>query len=322
MAEDARTPAWRGVVATFLLTLVAGVIGGVATIAITQKRPRLTYDVTTNQTFSGQLERMGIMSVRVANEGAKEVEDVVCRLRVADVHIVDYKVDSLPPGSMVSRPESTLITAAIPFVNPHEEVTLSVLYTPPSGRAVAPDIEVRGKGLSALRAASPRDAATGARPGDPRPDLLVLATAMVAALSASTGMLSKYFSSRHSDDQRDVTAYVLGLHGFATEATSVRQSGRPQSYWSISDYFTEQILRSGDPAMCGRAQTALDNLLEYASMASPSRALVHLNCARLALAAGDRIDAVWHVGQAERLGRRLVTARLKHLPELARATAT
>jgi hypothetical protein len=96
---------------------------------------------------------------------------------------------------------------------------------------------------------------------------------------------------RHSDDQRDVMAYVLGRFGLQEPAERIRYITRSITYWSASDALTEELLTKGDATEMKAGAEALTFLLEYARVAPGSQPIVSVNIARLALRVGDEARA-------------------------------
>ena len=116
----------------------------------------------------------------------------------------------------------------------------------------------------------------------------------------------------HSDDQRDVVAYVLGANEFRKEAEDLRHSVRRLSYWSIVDELTERWLNTDDSEVMTRGVAVLDQLLAYASMQPSSRDLVRFNIARLLLRLGDSDRLKREIANLPTSKSALVSRRLRH----------
>ena len=74
---------------------------------------------------------------------------------------------------------------------------------------------------------------------------------------------------------------------FVREAQELRATSRTVTYWATADDLTERWLKSGDKDVIQRGLAALETLLEYAQIATPSQWLIRTAMARLAVATGD-----------------------------------
>lgn len=318
---------WGLIVLTGIVSLVVGIIGGVAVKYFTEKSGQLTYDVTALQVFPSQTKKIGIIAVRVSNTGKKEVEDVHCRVTLEDAEITEA---ALSPAMVPVLQSPKFAEFTIPFLNPAESVSLQLLVQPTSDGLKAPQVDLRGKGTVG-------QVKTAAAAGLPPSVLGIVAAAFSAILAMST-ILRLWFRRRselipdqkpvravHSDDQRDILAFILGASDFHEDAAAIRNATRKRSYWSICDELTEKWLATKDLSIMERGIVALERCLDYAAIADSSKRLVQLDIARLALGKGDAELAIRHMKCARKEGDEVVEKRIafdEALQELAKDQAT
>jgi|SRR5438876_4412698 len=287
MAEDtSRGGRYLIVIVTGLISLGVGVGSGLLLDYLRSAPASLTYAITTSEAFAGQQARIGIVGVRIANPGRREAEGVRCSITVSGASIREHRIVGIPVADRTVRASDRELELATAFLNPGETVSLVLLLALDGEVLPRPVIDLRGKGIVGREE-------TAAVSAVPRPrEILQLSVSALAALStvlmAILVVIPRLgFRKRHSDDQRDVLAYVLGLNGFVREAQELRATSRTVTYWATADDLTERWLKSGDKDVIQRGLAALETLLEYAQIATPSQWLIRTAMARLAVATGD-----------------------------------
>jgi len=288
------------------ISLVVGVGSGFLVNWLSEKRLLLTYDITAIQAFPGQQERIGIVAVRVANGGQKELESIDGTILFTDAVVKEVSLQGLTPNAATQQKRADGVDFRVPFLNAGEQFSVQVLVTPKQQDLQSPSVSLRAKGTVG-RAEAKGESKHGKSIRD---ELFQLIAAIGAALVAGAltvvlrlkgrvSPLDMMIGFGPSDDQRDVFAYVLGLDGFLEEAQLVRHWPRDWSYWSISDFLTERWLsNAGDKERLTKGRTVFEHLLQYAQFAKSSSRILHLNSARLAMALGDTEAARIHVQAA------------------------
>lgn len=290
-----------------VISLVVGVASGYLVNWISEKRLLLTYDITAIQAFPGQQERIGIVAVRVANGGQKELENIDGTIVFADAEVKDISLQGLTPNAVTQQKRVDSVEFRVPFLNAGEQFSVQILVTPKQPSLQSPTVNLRAKGTvgrAEAKGESKQDRSV-------RDELFPLIAAAVATLIAAALTVILRLGGRtsaldvllrrsgYSDDQRDVFAYILGLDGFVEEAQHIRHWPREWSYWSISDYLTERwLFNAGDKECLAKGRAVFERLLQYAQVADSSVHILHLNAARLAIALGDTEAARAHVQAA------------------------
>lgn len=287
----------RTILLTGLVSLVVGVGSGLLIKYITEKRPKLTYDITTQEVFPGQQNSIGIFAVRIANDGKQEIEQLLCHLQFPEGEITDRSVSGIPDSARNVTGSTRDIEVTVPFLNPGEQFSVHALLAKVSPPLTRPLIDVRGKGALGTEAEPDKDS------GRPATGFLAVAsTALVTLLTVMlmlTRILQRRLGSReafkevlnptsHHGDQRDVVAFALETKGLPDDAQAIREWPRDLTYWAASDLLCSRWLRGDDRERLRKGLDALDLLVGYASIADDSRRIVSLNMTKLALALEDR----------------------------------
>lgn len=310
MAEEVvTTRSYGGLVLAGLVSLAVGVGGGVLVNRITERRPALEYDLIASAEFEGETQQIAIVALEISNPEDKEVERLSASMTLGEMKLREAKIVGLEPTAYKYSVKDGVFHLDAPFLNPRESFSVQLLLSSPTSDLSLPEVSVRGKGVTGVpeSAASPESAldeilpASGAAFG-------ALLSAMLIYLRRRTPKL--FFTRSHRDDQRDVLAYVLGMHGFDEHAQLTRNSQRRLSYWAEADRLTESVLSEGDEERIRNAITCLQDLLDYAWILDTYRMLIHVDIARLAAAIGDNALARDYLKRARRRGHKVIEKRI------------
>lgn len=319
--EGTAGPRYLAILLTGVVSLAVGVGSGLLLKFLTEARPALRYTIASSEQFTGRESRIGIIALQVTNPGKREVEDVTCRIRVPGARVTEHRVSGIAPSAWTAETSGGGINLHAAYLNPGESFTLSLLLSLDTDLG-DPSVELRGRGVRG-------QAADGPDPSKRRPVefFATAASALGAVLSMFAFFLLRYRSSfilggRHSGDQRDVMAYVLGRFGLHEPAERIRYLTRSLTYWSASDGLTDQWLAKGAANEIKAGAEALTYLLEYASMAASSQGIVHVNIARLALRAGDQAIAREALSAALKKDEPLIRKRIQGDATLSRLHKT
>lgn len=242
--------------------------------------------------FVGEKESIGVLVLNVSNPAQRDVESVTCTLSLGSLELREPKIIGLQPGaySQIAK-EGGVFEVDIPYLNPEEAFSVQLLVASKKPEFRIPKPIVRAKGIVGVdRATRPKQT--------PFEDILILVVppAFTAALVGVTiifrsRMQRIFFTKKHSDDQRDIVAFVQEMHGFHKEAQWARSSARHLTYWSEADRLTELVLRDADSERIRKAIKCLEYLLDYADIDEGSQLLIHFDLARLAIAVRTRRPA-------------------------------
>lgn len=278
------------IVLTGLVSLVVGVGSGLLINYFTEKQSKLTYDVTTQEVFSGQQNNIGIFALRIVNDGKKEIEQVTCHLWFPEGKLTERRVAGIPDSARSVGGSEKEIEVTVPFLNPGEQFSIQALLSEVRQPLARPSIEIRGKGVLGAEVSS-----QGSSQQDKDKTLLAVSVAVVTLGTAFVFFFGSYSkkkkektgSDRHlvsHGDQGDIIAFVLESKSLDDDARAIRERPQDVSYWAASDALCKKWLQAADDGRIRKGIEALDLLTDYARMKDGSQRIVFLNMSRLALA--------------------------------------
>lgn len=319
MSESSeRRTNYGAILLTGFVSLLVGVGSGWTINFITEKRMSLEYELTSLEVFEGSQEQLGIVAVRITNTGKREIEQFHCQIVLPDAEIREVRHEGLPAETLDAKTQGNRLVVTSPFLNPEETFALQLLVEPVASTLASPEIEMRGKGV----VGHPR--AVSSLEGSRKPTLELLATALATMFTALAMAMTLRHRLRRTGapfpggrgEQRDDFAFLLELNGFAQQARELRLMADNQSYWALSDAFATTVLASTDVRDAAqRGVRVLKQLLELHSIAARSAAIIRLNMARLALAAGETSEAETIVSDELASGHKEAKARIQLIPE-------
>lgn len=307
MTNSSSTNIAKTLVFPAILSLIVSVAGGIAVFRATDKKAGLNYNVDTSAVFTGQTKNISIVNVMVSNPEQKEVEDVRVVIPIEKTQLTEYKVVGIQSSAYSQSSDAKQIEIKVPYLNPRESFSIQVLLSPNSSNfSLSNDkVIVREKGVeTSLSSVNQGNKFSEVLP------LFVGALLSLVVLSITRFFPSLLYTSKHSDDQRDVMAYILGANGFYEEASHFRNIERDTSYWALSDYLAERCIESGDKDKIQRGIKCLSDLLSYARMSDTSELLIHYNLARLSTIIGDLKLARNHLELARKGRHRVIEMRI------------
>lgn len=301
-------------VLTGAISLIVGVSSGLVLDYFRTKKPRLEFETVTNSVFVGTNENIAILSVSAENSGAKELEDFTFRIEWKEAALTESIVSGLPSGKFSKKKNDKSLLIEAPYINPTEIIRTDLLLTMDGTTLSPPLVEVRAKGI----VGKPKSAEMPEKKGS----FFASVLSAVAALTTASLMLfqkiikRKILGGSHSDDQRDITAYILDVNGLHSEAEKIRHVDRDMSYWGISDSLTQRLLDENNEDKIGKLIKSLEQLVDYASITKSSRHIVNYNLARLHARLGDKKTAKAKLEKALNGEREIITKRISFAPEL------
>lgn len=306
--------------------LVTAVVTGLVTVGtgmllfnLQARAPRLTYSTTDTVPFSGGTAFVGIYNIAIANEGTKEIEDVVCVVKVPGATIKQHR---LLASAAVSKDEVVTgeeYTARLSGLNPAEGASISILAESSTEMAKQPEVTLRAKGVTGSEKSGSRGVVS---------EFTSILAALMGALAGVVALGGTYLKrlrfwapqavvdavseDRHSGgDQREVFAYLCDLLGLAEDEHYYRNLAREASYWSESDRLTNGALSSESDSRKRQVKDLLIKLHGYAAMADDSEAILYFNLARLSAALEESADRDKFLERAMKLAPGILKRRLQ-----------
>lgn len=311
---------WKIVVLTAFVTGLATLAAGVGVSYVTDylrsQQTQLVYSVDSAVPFETPSTTIVIYRISIRNSGSSVIEDVTCQMDLAPARINQTKVTLDPSLSYDDYGEGSKYKIHFASMNPNDNVTVSVLAWSSDGFPSNPTVSLRGRGVTGLLQ---RQTMIQQISSDTLP--LLLATSFAAAITATLG-LSKYRAvtssqkdmSRHSDDQRQILAYLCDIRGLEKDSEQYRRMPSRISYWSEADRFASLAIKKPRSDEAVKRRKVLEDLLAYAEIESTSEAIVHYDIARIANAQGVPREAREHLAQAQKLAPKLVKTRTELQP--------
>lgn len=344
----------KPIILIMIVSLVVGIGSGWIINILTEKKPRLTYDITTQEVFSGSANDIGIFGIRISNTGKKEIEDVLTQLVFSEADISEYRISGMPDASRKTELSGSSFAISFPYLNPQEQVSIQILLKPTTKSLSAPLIDIRGKGVAGSLAKKESQSKNRIY-GLLSVAIAAFATLLTAASISLTSLRKRIellFEKRHHEekdeveyhdadqgdtdkveyhdadqgdtdegeyhdaDQRDTVAFALEAKGLIDEAKYVRLIPRNISYWSIVDSLVSVWLKRNEKSEIEKAIAALSYLTEYAAIADRSKQIINLNISRLAMAIDAKALASKHLNMAIENDSIILQKRISQYPEL------
>lgn len=304
---------------TGVISLIVGVASGLLLDFFKTKAPRLDYRTVTTSVFSGPSENIAILTIETENSGKKELEDLTFSVNWKDAELRESKVSGLPIGKYKEKPDKTSFTIESDYLNPTEKIRADLLLTLAGDSLKPPRIDIRAKGIVGRE----RDDTASEKTSTLSSIVTAALTALLSAFFVMPNLAAKIrairnkgYTASHSDDQRDVTAYVLDVHGLHKEAADLRRVSRKMSYWSIADDLTQGFLDAGDNDRLKQLAEVLEELMSYGAVAETSCFLVNYNLARIHLELGNRDLARAKLDEALKDNHKVIGKRIQLIPDL------
>jgi hypothetical protein len=310
---------WQ-ILLTALVTGVVTVGTGMLLFKLQTRAPKLTYSTSETVPFSGGTAFVGIYNVDITNEGSKEVEDVVCVVRVP---MATIKQHNLSVSAAISKEEGVGVgeyTVKLSGLNPSEAASISVLAESGTELPRRAEVTLRAKGVTGSEKSGNRGVFS---------EFISIFAALVGAFTglaalASTFLKKKLLSltpqfvaeatseERHTGaDQAEVFAYLCGLLGLGEDEQYYRSLTKKVSYWSESDRLSNEALSNESNSRKTKVKELLVRLVEYAEMSDDSEAIIYFNIARLSVALGDSSDRDAFLAKGMKLAPKILKRRLQ-----------
>ena len=111
-------------------------------------------------------------------------------------------------------------------------------------------------------------------------------------------------------DQRQVLAYLCGVHGLYDEVNQYLTNQTDVSYWSESDKYASLAIQDITSPIAEKRKIILQDLLQYMKdIHKPSIGIIHYNIARISKAQGKDDEADKHLEEANKYIREEIKTR-------------
>jgi hypothetical protein len=241
--EDAPSPRKRWNIPALLLTglisAVFTVAAGYLTYRLTNREPKLQYDLSEGPPLSSVGLTRRIYVLRVSNTGRREVEEVFIGISLSGGTFADIALARSAGFQMTENRDSSSYQLRAPFLNPRDTVAISFLSA--SASSVMPDIAVRGRGVLGQERKQ-----AGERSDENI--LPVLFTAAFGGLGAMVGILTLVKGLRRPpslevsgrvtterEDRRYIIAYAFGRAGLTDLGIRITFGGPTITYRAAAD---------------------------------------------------------------------------------------
>lgn len=307
--------------------IVTGIITVLTTLGInyfSSKQNKLTYSTQTSIPFQKDSLNVKILNIDLYNSGDELIENISGLIQFNNEQITDYKIKALPTLSYKETIDKKDFKLSVSSMNPAEKISISFLLSSPLSIDSIPKINFRARGLFAEEKAE-SDSEKESSPFNKI--LLIAATISVVISSLSLPFLRKYLKERvndsvddddqHSDEQNKIIAYLCGVHGLTSEINRYLDLKTEVSYWSEADYFGNiSWLNKGNVDNEKRLSVLLD-MIEYASIAKESQAIVLYNIGKIYKALDNHEKSKEYIDKAKLILPKRIALRLKIDKQLA-----
>jgi len=308
---DSGSTSWKTILLPPLVTSAVTVLAGLAIAELQAREPELVYYVDEARPFNSVIGNVCIYDVQIGNSGTETVKEVICSVDLGPLAIPESAVDTDRAMQYEETVESGVYRIRVPHLNPHDRIGLSLYVTSSGELPNKPEVSLRGVGYTGMEGSNielgvwlANLAASAA-----------LVAAVVAAISSRTyrkaiETIMGRLGMTTGSDQRHVLSYLLGIHGFHSEAAELVKAPVATTYWIQSDKLTSAALDRPDVDGVRRARQVLCALLSYAPLGDSSRGIVHYNISRLSRKLEDTQAQANHMVEARKYTGELVEKRL------------
>lgn len=299
----------KGVILTGIVSLIVGIAVGLILnyFSETLQKKKLEYEVVSSESFSGSQQKIAILALEVSNNGKKELEDLSCNISWQGANLLEHKIVGISDFEKNVQTKNNSLHLISKYFNPNESFSLQLLMSPTGDKLNAPVVEIRAKGIKGTEKS--KTVTKKSKLEDLFGVVLAVFSSLIAFVSIS--FKRKLLFSRHSDDQRDIVAFIAGKYGFSQEADKIRFADRRLSYWGVSDYLTEQCVNSGDEKTIERGINALCDLVNYAGIAEGSQLIIHFNIAKLYCELNNSEKIKEHISKAKVDSNKILQKRIQ-----------
>lgn len=298
---------WKQLLLGGLLTGVVSLVVGVALYVYQNSGEKLVYSITESSPFESGRETMGIFSLKISNSGSKVLKNIRAVIEV-DGKIKGSKIKADPTIKIENKQSDTDFRLDVVNLNPGEQVTIGLLTVAQNGTFGRPRISLRADGILGREESETLESATTSK--------LPITSAVIATYTSLLMLLlarKRVFpkimaSSRHSDDQRPILAFLYDMHGLVEETERIMRYQHNVTFWSEADRLGATAFRTKDKAeaVC----RTLESLCEYTIMATTSEAIVNYNLAKTCIALGNTSQARTFLEKAKSFDKKLIETRM------------
>ncbi|EJL6264453.1 hypothetical protein NMS06_003456 [Vibrio cholerae] len=281
---------YKALIITGIISLAVAIGGNLAVNWLSAEKMSLSYDLSTSETFSSSSGNIKISTLKVENTGSKSVDEVVLSLSMTTGEIKEFKVSGMPANLYTINRKDTQIVMQSKYLNAGDSFSIQLLTQATEQRDFLPTVDLRGRGVIGKlvekgKANSFFDTITTSIAA------IGVFAAFIATEQKNKLPLVSDTNGKHSGEQRDVVAYILGVNGLNLYANEIRMFPRDISYWSLADHLCEKWIDSGDKEVQRKGAASLIELIGYARIAEESITLIKTSVVRLSQESGSLSDS-------------------------------
>jgi hypothetical protein len=235
---------WAAIIVGGVISIVVGVAIALILDYVRTSANKLEYEILSSSEFSGQQQKIGMLAIQVQNSGRHELEFIYARIELKDATILESKTSDFPTKGLTEVKTTNAYTVELPYLNPSERGRILLLVNLNGNSLQNPSVELRAKGVVGRERSIEQ-----AGPKDQKSKITLVVEAAFATVTTAI-ILARFlrmrgksgYTNSHSDDQRDVAAFVFEMSGLPEEAAAFRALMRHIPYWSLADAMTQAAL--------------------------------------------------------------------------------
>lgn len=199
---------WGIILLTGFVSLLVGVATALIVDYVRTSAAKLEYDIVSSSSFLGQTQKIGLAVVQIQNTGRKEIESVTAKISAKGTEVLETKLEGFPTHGLTEQKLNDTYLLEIPYLNRSESGRILLLFSLTSQEFAPPTVELRARGVTGIpRTKDEKSSRYGVSIA-----AIGAGLASLSSLLAFTTLLRLRFKrvlTSHSDDQRDVAAFVL-----------------------------------------------------------------------------------------------------------------
>ena len=285
---------------------------------------KLTYSTIETVPFEGNNRHFGVYHVSFANEGKKQITDVVCFIKIPPAKIEDWKVTVDPAMSKSESFDSLGYWLKIPELNPHDLVRVSLLATSTLSLPTHPEVSLRAKSITGIPAESKPTESLFFKDNSPFLMVMFILFASMFSILITRSKMSPIVNilsgGKQSGEQNEVLAYLAGVQGLTSEVDEYLRRTRHASYWAEADRLAALAIKENNPKYSEQILNLLSSLVNYADIATTSVGIIHYNIARLHVLLNKNDKAQSEIEMAKKLCPKVIDKRVQLDPLLNKLT--
>ena len=295
---------WLSRLLSALLGVAVTVVAALIVQKLQSREPHLVYSSAETVPFNGQSGVVGIYQIVLRNDGKREVEEIICYVRIPGAKIEQYRTVVAPSLNSISTVTNDAVRATIPGLNPGESAQISILASSSTSLPGRPEVSLRGKGVNGVEQTSSETPSTLEKMST----WGLLAVAITSLFS--TSLFYQLFRKRFGGNQVRVLESICRTHGLDSRAERYSTLSKV-TYYGEADRLGDEAVRSSDGQTISSVRKVLFSLATSSGINPESRAIVLYNLARIAAKEGNTDELATYPKQAKELAPDEIEGRIK-----------